>query len=437
MRRTTVTGFASRTALMAMAALLTLLAVGLQATAADKQQAPAQGGQQISQKVGKLLVPAHEAMTKEQWDEAMNLLQQAQALDGRTDFENFQIGEMLAFVQVRKQQYAEAAATFERGLKSGFLPPDKVDERLRILTQLNYETKNYAKAVEFGGRLLGNLKQPDPELRSLVGRAQYLTRDFKGAVDTMQRASEEARAAGKPPNETWLQVQLSSYVELKDSPGILNSLEQLAVEFPKKKYWEDLFRMLKRQPDTDPRVLLNLYRLMLDTNMMQEADDYVQMGRTAMRMGIPGEAVAVLEQGKTNKAFSGEVNEELGRQTLQEAKQASIADKKALASLEQEAKAGKKGEVELQLGIAYMSYGQYDKAIEAIQRGQKKGGLKYPGEADLVLGRILNKLNRKSDATAAFANVVASKPSDEAGRQLGLLAKLWSAYLRDPSAVST
>lgn len=414
----------------------TLLASGFGvATAAETP--PAQQ-QTVSPKVSKPLSEAHAAITAEKWDEGMKLLRQAQSIDGRTDYDNHQIDEMMAFVQVRQGDYQNAAVNFERGLNSPYFAADRIDERLRVLVQLNYEIKNYTKAVEFGNRLLANIKTPDSELRSMVGRAQYLGGDYKGAVQSMDRAIEEAKATNKPVNETWLQVQLSSYVEMKDNAGVLSSLERLSIQFPKKKYWDDLFRILRRQSDADQRVQFNVYRLMFDAGLLQEPEDYVQSARIALRLGIPGEAVAMLEQGKTRNVFTGETEEERGRQVMQEAKEAAAADRKTLTALEQEARASKNGEADVQLGIAFMSYGQYDKAVEAIQRGQKKGGLKHGSEADLVLGRSLFKLDRKSEAEAAFQRAAdAGQRSDNLSRQLGTIANLWLVYLRQPSVVTT
>ncbi len=422
---------------LAAAAVLALLC-GAPAVQYAHAQEPATQQPQVSASVVEPLQKAHAAATAEQWEEAMTHVQAARAIEGRTAFDDFQIDEMAGFIQTRMGEYEPAAAAFERALDSGYMPEERLNERVRLLMQLNYEIKNYDKAVQFGNRVLADATQPEPELRSMLGRAYYLAGDHRNAVAAMAKAIEDARTAGKAPEETWLQVQLNSSVDLKDTAGILHALEALAVEFPKKRYWEDLFRLLKRQPDTDQRALLNLYRLMFDTDMLQGVDDYVEIGRIAMRMGFPGEAVTVLEQGKSREIFVGEFDEERGRQMLQEAQTAARADRRSLTSLEQEAKAAKSGEADVQLGIAFISYGQYAEAVQAIKRGQAKGGLRHPGEADLMLGRALFKLQRKDEAAKAFERVGAGGAAgDNLRQQLQLLADLWLVYLRQPAAVST
>src|SRR5688572_16934370 len=99
----------------------TLLAIVFGAVAAE---------QTIGPKVGKPLNDANAAITAEKWDEALKFLQQAQAVPNQTEFETFQVDEMIAFVQVRKGDYASAAPTFERNLSSPFFPAERLEERL-------------------------------------------------------------------------------------------------------------------------------------------------------------------------------------------------------------------------------------------------------------------------------------------------------------------
>ena len=61
-------------------------------------------------------------------------------------------------------------------------------------------------------------------------------------------------------------------------------------------------------------------------------------------------------------------------------------DMQVLAQLESEAAAASSGLAWVKLGEAYASYGQYDKAIAALQKGIQKGGLQNPEDAKLDLG---------------------------------------------------
>jgi hypothetical protein len=72
----------------------------------------------------------------------------------------------------------------------------------------------------------------------------------------------------------------------------------------------------------------------------------------------------------------------------------------------------------VKLGAAYLSYGENDKAIEAINRGVAKGGVKNPDEAGLLLGMAYLRANNKAEAAKAFQTVT----KDPA---MARIAKLW------------
>ncbi len=65
---------------------------------------------------------------------------------------NTSINELLGFCAIRINDYATAAKALEAGLNSGFLEQDQVPSRVRALAQVNYQIKNYAKAIEFGNK---------------------------------------------------------------------------------------------------------------------------------------------------------------------------------------------------------------------------------------------------------------------------------------------
>ena len=98
--------------------------------------------EKIGAKVGKPLKAAQEAIQKKQWDQAMGKIQEADSVPGKTPYEQFQINEMMGYVLLQEKKYPEVAKIYEQNLNSGKLPADKVNERLKILIQLNNSTRN-------------------------------------------------------------------------------------------------------------------------------------------------------------------------------------------------------------------------------------------------------------------------------------------------------
>jgi len=75
----------------------------------------------------------------------------------------------------------------------------------------------------------------------------------------------------------------------------------------------------------------------------------------------------------------------------------------------------------VQVGAAYISYGQNDKAVAALTKGIAKGGLKSPDEANLLLGIAQLRQRNSSAAQQSFDKVASSSNSGYAR-----LGKLWA-----------
>jgi tetratricopeptide (TPR) repeat protein len=394
------------------------------ADASRPREGEAAQKQVLKPKVAKPLRAAQEAIEKENWDEAFARVEEAQAVADRGPYDDFQISEMLGYVELKRQRYPQASAAFEKSVDSGLLPPEQVGDRLKLITQLAMQLKDYPKAIQFADRAIAATPDAQPDIYALRGQAQYLSGDYRGATASMAAAVERARKAGQPPEENWLQVQLSGHAQLKDEAGVLRALQALAIAFPKKAYLEDLFAQWKRTSDDD-RSLHHLYRLMFRLNLLGSAEDYLKLAELAVEMGFPGEAIRVLERGKKDGKFADEVDAEHARRKLETAKSAAIADRKTVAAMEASTEP-KSGDEEAAFGMALASYEQYVKALEALERGIAKGGIRRPDQAQLLLGQVLLELNRPADAQAAFAKVEPSAP-------LGTVAQLWRVYSAEPA----
>ncbi len=395
--------------------------------AAQAQEEEKKAPQRVGAKVAKPLKAAQEAMAEEDWDAALAKTLEAKAIPDLTAFEAYQINEFLSFIYLKKVDYANAATAYEAVLQSDHMPPEQLVERLKVATPLNFQLQNYPKVIEHGNRWIEAAGVPVTDAHSLVAQAYYIQDDYPNALKHAQAAIDSARGAGEPVEEAWLQIKLGSYNEADDQNGVQATLEELVREFPSQKYWEQLLGVNQQITETDDRVTLNLYRLMYEMDALRRDSDYVEMAQLAIEVGVPGEAVKVLEKGFANKVLE---EEDVARRKalLQEAKVAAQNDQKSLAALDTEAKAAKAGEADVGLGTAYLSYDQYDKAVEAIRRGLQKGGVKRPDEAQLLLGRALLKLNQPEEAVKAFEAVPDSS-------KFARIATLWELYAKGPRPV--
>src|SRR5690606_5425616 len=136
--------------------------------------------------------------------------------------------------------------------------------------------------------------------------------------------------------------------------------------------------------------------------------------------GFPGEAVRSLEEGFVNGSLDSS-DERLNR-LLNNAREREQQDRASLASLEAEAAAAATGQASIAVGEAYLSYGNYAKAVELLRAGIAKGGVNNEQGARLHLGVAQHKAGDTAAAVATFGTVTGTDGS-------GRLARVWRQFI--------
>jgi len=370
----------------------------------------------ISKKVDKPMAAVQKADGAKQWDEVLAKVAEAEALDvEKTLYDKFWFNEFRGRAYLNQQKYAEAAKELEAGLNSPCMEEKDKPARLKTLLQIAYQAKEYPKVVELGNRYLE--KEQDPAIGAYVGNAYYAMDDFTNTRKVMLDVVAKQEASGKTPDELTYRILQGACIKLKDNACTTDLLEKLVTHYPKPNYWQDLMSMLMATTKNNNQ-LLNMWRLADGMNVLSDPAEYLEMAQLAVGQGLPGEAQTVLEKGVQKGIFTSARQKEQSTQLLTEAKQAVALDKSTLEKQDVAARAKPTGDNDVKLGAAYLSYGQIDKAVEALQRGIGKGGVKNPDEAAILLGIAHLRSGNKPEAAKAFNT--ASKDAT-----MTRIAKLW------------
>jgi len=372
----------------------------------------------LTKKVDKPLGEAQKARDAKNWEEVLVKVAEAEAVPvEKTDFDRYWMTEFKGVAHANMKSYPEALAELEAGLKSPCMPEDGKPLRSKVLMQLAYQGKNYAKAVEYG-KLAVQLNPTDPELVNYLGNAYFQIDDNQNARVTMTDYIGKLEGAGKIPEEQAYRILQTACLRLKDENCVTEQIEKLVANYPKPAYWTDLINSLLRVSKSDNE-LLNIMRLADGAGVMNEPSHYTEMAQLAMAQGLPGEAQYIIDKGTQKNAFADSPRErDHAARLLADAKQAVALDKSTLDKQDASARAKTTGDSDVKLGAAYLSYGVNDKAIEALQRGIGKGGVKNPDEAGLLLGIAYLRTNNKEEAQKAF-QTVKQNPT------MVRIAKLW------------
>jgi tetratricopeptide (TPR) repeat protein len=267
-----------------------------------------------------------------------------------------------------------------------------------------YQIKNYPKSAEWGQKAI-KAGQGDAETYTLVAQSYYLQSKYQDTVKFLNDYISDLEKKGEKPKEQSLQLVSESYIKLNNNEGSTATLEKLVGYYPKPNYWNNLLYTLMRSEGNNDRMTLNIYRLMLDTNTLKQASDFTEMAQLSLEQGTPCEAQRVLEKGVGENVFTEARDKERNTRLLESSKKACVTDQAGISKFESEAKAAPGGESDVRLGQAYLSFDQFDKSSEAIQRGVGKGQLKQPEEAQILLGIAQLKRKNADDATKAFKAV--------------------------------
>jgi len=396
----------------------TLLPVST-AVAASKDKAAAKP--KLSPSVAKPLSAAQTAMNAKNWDEALARVDEAAAVEPKTPYDAFMVDELGWYVHLQKKDYVKAAEVLERALATGFVPETERQQRVRALTQLSLQNKQYPKALQYGDEYL-KLNPGDNEIALQLAQVRYVSGDIAGA----KAAAEKIIQASPQPPEQALLVALRANYELKDAAGVMSALETLVRLYPQQKYWEDLLNnQLFRTKDE--RGLRALYRLMNDTNTLDKGEEYAEMGSTLITGGFPNEAKQVLERGMSASLFQGDAKSR-AQADLERARSGAALDAKDLPTAATQLASAKTPQQMIGIGKLYFSAGEYDKAVDAMQKGLAKGGLKPDDvdDANLLIGIANARLGKAAEATTAFDAVKNPTLAD--------VAKLWKLKLATPAA---
>lgn len=399
------------TSLLCATAGASLFLGAVSAQAADKTE-------KVSPAIGKPLQDAATAAKANDWATAMADVKLAQAVPDPTPFDTYKINQFLAVVSINQKDYATAATATEAAADSPAMPDADKPPTYKNAFILASNTKQYDKAITYGQDLIA-LGPIDDATNVQLAIDYYELKDIAHAQQYAQKAIDDAKAAGQQPDANALRIVMSGQVSQNNQAGAEATLEAIVLADPDNSAdsWRQLVDVAIGTKGLKDMDAIYLFRLKLMAGAMTDAEDYTTLATVAEQKGFPTEAQAVFSKGIASGKLSAGRNGEAEAKSRKDA----VTDEHQLPQIAASAQKSKQGEQDLQLGEDYWGYGRYADAEAAARSAIAKGGMKDPGEGQLLLGATLVAQDKYNEAIQAFGQVTGSPAKLK-------VAHLWSLY---------
>jgi len=349
-------------------------AIDLEALRKDREQKA--GFYPIAQRISRYLAAAAKEVDAGKPEEGTKLLQKLRP-KRLNPYERALVYRMLAHIAYGANQPEEAIGYFVQFLDEEMLPiRDEARVRFNI-AQLYASLQQWQKTIDWLNRWLLYVEDPDPLGFYLMGIAYYQLEDFDAAIVQTKRAIEVRPA----PRESWIRLLAALYAQKEDYANAAPVLEELVLRFPKKQYWVQL--SLIYGAHTNYRRSLSVQQVAYAQGFLTEDKELRRLARSYLYHELPYPAAQVLEKGLEDGPIApdSEAFELLANSWI-----AAREYERSLDPLRSAAKLSEDGNLYVRLGQVHMQREAWGEASALLEKAVEKGGLKDPGNAELLLG---------------------------------------------------
>lgn len=373
----------------------------------------------IRAKVFEKLNEAQMAAEEKKYDEALRSLNELRDTEGRGALNSYELANLYnlyAFIYFTKEDYENALRSYEQVIKQEDIPYAMEVNTKYTIAQLYFVKEDWRKGVNTlleWFRLKEELQEPvGANAHALLSQGYYQLKDMRKSLEHIEIAINDYKSKDKIPKEQWWGLQRYLYYEKNDIRKVVQILEETLKYYQKKAYWQQLAAMygeLKRDSD-----MVATMETAYVQDLLDKERELVNMAYLFLSVEVPYKAAKVLDKGIKQKQIEAtSKNLELLGNSWRQAQEI----KRAIPEMAEAARKSDKGELWARLGNIYLDNDEFEKAAEAIRNGLKKGGIKRPDTAQLVLGMAEFNLKNYDAARKAFREAKKSERSERYAEQ--------------------
>lgn len=374
------------------------------ANAAEEEQAKPQKTRRVpsmSETVYKKLAEGQEAIDAKDYNLALKVLQDM--LNRSKRYNGNEIGQvhnMMGYVYFLKEDYAGAIREYEKVIAQGEDIPEGLEQTtLYTLAQLNFVEGRYQKALQMMETFISKANNPGPEPRIFMGQVYYQMKDYGKAIGQLETGIEMAKERNLTIKENWWQLLNFLYYEEENMPKVIEILEILVRDFPKRDYWVRLAGMYGQEGRED--LQLHTLQAAYAGDYLDKQSDLTNLAGLLMQEEVPYKAAKVLEQGLKDEVIE---RDSKNLRSLGQAWQLAQEVDKAIPVLEDAAKLADDGRIYDQLAYVYLEADRYDDCVRSANGALDKGGVRKKQSTYMVRGMCLFNQDKLNEARGSFVS---------------------------------
>ncbi len=375
--------------------------------------------QAISIPVYEQLQQAQEKIEAEEHDAALRLLDELLSSRRRrlNTYEQAQAWNLKGSAYFQREDYESAIEAFATAVSFDDLPAGFLQVSYRTLAQLSFVQEHLPEALDYTRRMMALTDPPDPAHRALLAQIYYRMDDYRQALAEIREAIAMERARGNVPPENWLLMLNAVYFSLNDYPGMVEALSALVTHYPSARYVLNLAAIYGQQEQTERQLLL--MEPLYEQGQLVRESELVNLANLMIMHQVPYKGARVLQRGLDQGQIQPtQRNWEL----LAQAWQLAAEDNRAATALAEAATLDEDGNTSFRLAQSYIGLYRWSEAEAALEQALRKGDLRRPGDAQLLLGMVRFYQQDFRNARRAFR---AAGEHEETTR----LAEQWLVYL--------
>ena len=360
-----------------------------------KREAPV-----VDEKTGKIMNEAIELINTEQYDAARAKLSGLK-LDTLSPYERSRVEQMQASIDHTQEKYDSARSHFQAAIAAGGLNEQELKDIQYVICQLYIIEERWKEGISCLEQWFRTVDKPNSAAYYMLAVSYYQIEDYERALAPARKAVE----LSEKPQESWLQLIVALYMQRNQYTEAIPVLERLITMVPDKKtYWLQLSSIYGEKEDYANA--LAVMEIPYNGGLLTDDSEYRRLADLLMVIGIPYRAAQVLVKGVELK----KVKED--QKLLEKLANCWVAAReyeKAIGPLEKAAQMAGNGDLYVRLGEVYTQSESWDAAAKAFKNAFDKGGLKDPGNANLMLGISLYNQKKTKEALDWFKRASTSQ----------------------------